>query len=132
MPIRMTDDDPNESNDSDDSGDSGGGGGGGGGGSGGDSGGGGAALLACLAFGFRHPVLSLLLLLVIGAVAVFGEDGASSPSSPAEGGGNRPGRLGYGATLDRKVYDEVLVHEPLSAPPPSRVPASTCAHRACR
>jgi len=110
MPIRMTDDDSNDSRDDSGSRDRDSGGGGGGNG---------AALMGCLSFAFRHPILTLVLVVAVGLAALFSED-EQKPARVAEGGGNRPGQYGFGATLDREVYDEVLVHEPLSAPPPSR------------
>jgi C1A family cysteine protease len=118
MPIRMTDDDPGDDNDDRPS-NSGGGGSGGGG-----NGGGGAGLIELLFFLFRHPVLALILLVIGGGFYLFGSKGPK-PSAP----GGHPvtasaDQHGTGATLDQKVYDQALVHEPLSQAPgslPARV-----------
>jgi hypothetical protein len=132
MPIRMTDDD--DSNDRDDSG--GGGGGGSSSGGGGSRGGGGGGLsifeLVVLVFQvipwlFRHPKLTLLLVVLGGGYFYFsGRSSASGPSAPSAGGppsagpaapssGTKdPNAMGTGATLDPKVYDTALVHEPLA------------------
>lgn len=124
MPIRMTDDPDND------------GGGesppprrsrGGGGGDGG--GGGGAALLSLLLFAFRHPKLTLVLVVIGGAYLYFSDGPEPSPAPSIAATETKKqrtaNRLGTGATLDPKVYDEALVYEPLAErgnpEPPERV-----------
>ncbi|HEY3450720.1 MAG TPA: C1 family peptidase [Myxococcales bacterium] len=129
MPIRMTDDDPRDSGGDDDSPRPGGGGGGG---SGGGSGAGGAAILGLLFFAFRHPKITVVLLLVAGVFYMCSGPSTSSSGDPsdetASSSGATPskvaaeGQLGTGAVLDQKVYDTALVHEPLAESGlPSRV-----------
>lgn len=96
MPIRMTDDEPGNAS---------------GGGGGGRRGGGGGilSLISLVAFFIRHPILSLVLA-AIGGVAYLLSDGSS-----ASGDDGELATFSAGATLDPKVYDEALVHEPISA-----------------
>lgn len=113
MPIRMTDDDPKDSRDEDQ-----------GGGSGRRSGGGGEggglgsilALLGIVLFLFRRPKLGLAVVAVGVAVWLFGGigDGGGdvSPGDAPPAATKRT--LGIGAVLDPKVYDQALVHEPVS------------------
>lgn len=116
MPIRMVDDDPRDSGGDDESPRGGGGRGGGGGG----GGGGGAALLGLLLFAFRHPKLTVVLLIIGGVWYA-----CSGPTTPGAGDDRdrqavvepaapTEGALGTGAVLDPKVYDLALVHEPLA------------------
>jgi hypothetical protein len=114
----MTDDDPE--NDQEPGGSGGGWSGGGGGG-----GGGGFQLLELLFFMFRYPKLSLVVL-GIGAAVYFLGGGGGSPGGggPVPPDPRRPAPTvpavaqnddrALGATLDPKVYDQALVHEPLS------------------
>jgi len=87
---------------------------GGGSGSGG-SGGGLIALLGLFAFFLKYPKLTLTLLVVGGVILYVA---SRDPAGP-RGAPTRPGAViadngeGRGATLDPKVYDEALVHEPL-------------------
>ncbi len=121
MPIRMTDDDPNDSPADDSPRPSGGGssGGGGGGGSGGIF-----ALIQLITFAVRHPVLTLIIAVIGGAFYLgsnhsqssAGGGGASAnntPHTPTVPSSADPTAGKRGATLDQKVYDQALVHEPL-------------------
>jgi hypothetical protein len=122
MPIRMTDDEPGQSDD-DDSGGSGGGGGGGGGGRRGGGGGGGGSIMDLIGIAmlvFRYPKISAVVAVI--AVGYFyfssGDSGSPSPAPAQQQSGQQAQQAtgpkhGTGATLDQKVYDETLVHEPL-------------------
>jgi hypothetical protein len=81
-----------------------------------DTGDGGSALLSLLLFAFRYPKLSLALLLIGGTYMYCSDGPAPDASQPVVADAPRPssGRLGTGATLDPKVYDEALVYEPLA------------------
>lgn len=122
MPIRMTDDEPGESERNEDSGGSGSrssGGGSSGGGSGGGGGSGLLALLGLLFFFFKHPKLTAVIVVIVGLFWFFSGDSTPAPKSEPQRPGpvarqeSEPNR-GTGATLDPKVYDETLVHEPLA------------------
>jgi hypothetical protein len=124
MPIRMTDDDPSDPSDPSEEDDDTGGKRPGGGKSGDGGGGGGGpsglqivSIIAALVFFWRHPKLSIVLLVIVG-VLVFAL-ASSGPSGPKGGQRGTPvannnDRPGTGATLDPKVYDQTLVHEPIS------------------
>ena len=112
MPIRMTDDEPSDDQESSSDEDEpkrkpGGGGSGGGGGI--------LALLGLFAFFLKFPKLTLTLLLIGGVVLyVASRDPAGKPGpQPKPGAVAADHGEGRGATLDPKVYDEALVHEPI-------------------
>jgi hypothetical protein len=87
-----------------------------------EGGDGGGALLSLLLFAFRYPKLSLVLLLIGGTYVYCSDDPTPDDARPvaADTSGSTSqkdkgaGRLGTGATLDPKVYDEALVYEPLA------------------
>lgn len=117
MPIRMTDDPGHDDggNEPPRRGSRGGGGGGDGGGIG--------AFLSLLGLMIRYPKMSLVLIGGLVVYAVFFSDGSSGGGGPNGTGLDAPvsapisrteaGR-GLGATLDPRVYDEALSHEPLA------------------
>lgn len=117
MPIRMTEDDPQNTEDRrqpEKKKPAVGGGGGGG------SSSGGVNVLAILSFAFRHPILSLIVLAIGGLFLLFsgGDEGTTPAPEPVEQGQTTTvpagPRRATGAVLDQKVYDQALVHEPLA------------------